>query len=108
MRIPGQAAEEYREGICIWQLCTLLHLWQASGFNIRRVMDQARAYLIVQLDSLADPRFTHLIVNEMIPADGTFYIFAGQPDNLQCFREIILPQQLDSVICQPDGILQPT
>ena len=108
MRIPGQAAEEYGEGVRIWQLRTLLHLWQALGFSIRGTMDRARAYLIIQLDSFGDPRFTHLIVNEMVPANGTLHIFARQPDQLQCFQEIIISQQFNSTVRQLHRILQPT
>lgn len=77
-------------------------------------MDWRRAYLVVELDSFVDvdsfavPPIAHVIVNEVIPADGTLHIFARQPDNLQCFLGISFPQQIDSAVCQRHGILQPT
>lgn len=63
LRIPGQAAEEDSEGICIWQLRTLLHLRQVSAFIIGIAIEKEVARLIVQFESVVDPRFTHLIVN---------------------------------------------
>lgn len=107
LRIPGQATEEDGEGICIWLLGTLLHLRQASAFDTGKMIDKVGAHLIVQLESVVDPRFTHLVVNEMIPANGTSHLLAGQPDDLQCLLDIIFPQQPDRVLCQLQRILQP-
>ena len=89
--VPRQAAEEDGEGVCVWQLRTLLHLRQRSILNTGRKMDEVRAYLVVQLDSVVYSRFTHLIVNDMIPTDSTLDISASQPDKVECFHVIIFP-----------------
>lgn len=71
------------------------------------MIDIVRAYFIEQLASVVNFCRTHFVVNEMVPADGTFRMFTGEPDNLDCFRKTIFPQQIDRMICQLDGILQP-
>ena len=60
--------------------------------------------LVIELQSAHRSTLTHLMVDEMIPTDGTLRILADHSHQLQCLVESIVLQQTKGVPRQLQGI----
>lgn len=98
MRVPRKASQEDCIGLRIWLLPAFLHLRRVSTREEDTGAEWAN--LVIYLDRLLDLSFAHIIIDEMVPADGARGVLAGHPDRVDCLFMVIVPQQANGVLGQ--------